>query len=92
MLQEINVLNVEVIRAANSTNLWHDQEVAWGNRMRVLEGDDCIILVHDVGWFFLPNDACEDILLGRFWQTSMAETRQSRLLQSLLRGGTAIHV
>lgn len=64
VLQEINVLHIEVVRAADSTNLWHDQEVAWSNRMCVLEGDDRVILVHHVGWLFLPNDTCEDVLLG----------------------------
>lgn len=33
--------------------------------MAILEGDNHVILVHDIGWLFLANDARENVLLAR---------------------------
>lgn len=63
MLQEIDVLHVEVVGGADGTNFWYDQEVARSNRVRILKRDNCVVLVHNVRWFLLPNYSCKHVLL-----------------------------
>lgn len=63
VLQKVNVLNVQVARVAYGPAFWHDQEMAWGNRVSVLESHNRIILVDDVRWLFFPYDPGENVLL-----------------------------
>lgn len=65
MLQKVHVLYCQVVGVTNRTHFWHNQEMARSHRVAILEGDNHVILVHDIGRLLLSNDAREDVLLAR---------------------------